>query len=74
MKVLNQQFGKKWACYNGDAVEVIKEIPDNSIHYSIFSPPFASIFTYSDSNRDMGNCKDYDEFVNHLKKFSGCSQ
>lgn len=67
MKVLNQQFSKKWACYNGDAVEVIKEIPDNSIHYSIFSPPFASIFTYSDSDRDMGNCKDYDEFASHFE-------
>lgn len=67
MKVLNQQLEKNWACYNGDCVEVIKEIPDDSIHYSIFSPPFASIFTYSDSDRDMGNCKDYDEFIKHFK-------
>lgn len=67
MKVLNQQFGNNWAVYNGDSVEIIKGIPDNSIHYSIFSPPFASIFTYSDSDRDMGNCKDYEEFTSHFE-------
>ena len=66
MKVLKQQFGDNWACYNGDSVQIIKGIPGDSIHYSIFSPPFSSIFTYSDSDRDMGNAKDYDEFADHF--------
>ena len=63
MKVLNQEIGENWAIYHGDCVEVVKGIPDGSIHYSIFSPPFASLFTYSDSERDMGNCRDYEDFI-----------
>lgn len=48
--------------YHGDCIEVLKGIPDNSIHYSVFSPPFASLYTYSNSERDMGNCRSEDEF------------
>ena len=66
-KVLNQKISTTWAAYNGDCVEVIKGIPDNSIHYSIFSPPFASLFTYSDSDRDMGNCQNYNEFIENFE-------
>jgi DNA modification methylase len=66
MKVLNQAQGKSWVVYHGDACEIIKGIPDNSIHYSIFSPPFASLYTYSNSDRDMGNCKGSDEFYLHF--------
>lgn len=66
MNVLNQDNGLDWSMYNGDCVEVLKGIPDNSIHYSIFSPPFASLYTYSNSERDMGNCKDDDEFFENF--------
>ena len=66
IKVLNQCVGDKYALYNGDSCEVIKNIPDNSIHYTIFSPPFASLYTYSNSDRDMGNCKDDNEFYQHF--------
>lgn len=62
MKVLNQEIGKKFAVYHGDSCEVLKGIPDNSIHYSITSIPFASLYTYSNSDRDMGNCRSYEEF------------
>lgn len=62
MNVLNQTIGKRFAVYNGDCVEVLKGIPDNSIHYSITSIPFASLYTYSNSERDMGNCRSYGEF------------
>lgn len=62
LKVLNQEQGENWIMYNGDSVDIIKGIPDNSIHYSIFSPPFASLYTYSNSERDMGNCKNGDDF------------
>lgn len=66
MKVLHQTFGEGWVLYHADSVEVIKPIPDNSIHYSIFSPPFQSLFTYSDSERDMGNTKTDVEFADHF--------
>jgi DNA modification methylase len=56
-----------WTLYNDDCCERIKKIPDDSIHYSIFSPPFASLFTYSNSPRDMGNSKCMDEFMEHFK-------
>ena len=63
MNVLNQKIGDRFALYNGDCVEVLKGIPDNSIHYSITSIPFASLYTYSNSERDMGNCRSYGEFA-----------
>ena len=67
MEIFNQVITPNYAVYHGDCVEVMKGIPDNSIHYSIFSPPFASLYTYSNSERDMGNSKDYEEFVEHYK-------
>ena len=67
MDVLGQVVKDRYAAYNGDSCEVIKEIPDDSIHYTIFSPPFASLYTYSNSDRDMGNSKGDDEFYNHFK-------
>lgn len=66
IRVLGQKFGEGWTLYNGDSVEVIKPIPDNSIHYSMFSPPFSDLFTYSDSERDIGNSKGDDEFKKHF--------
>lgn len=67
MNVLDQIVRQKYAIYNGDSCEVIKGIPDNSIHYTIFSPPFASLYTYSNSDRDMGNCKGDKEFAEHFR-------
>lgn len=67
MNVLDQVVRQKYAIYNGDSCEVIKGIPDNSIHYTIFSPPFASLYTYSNSDRDMGNCKGDKEFAEHFR-------
>jgi hypothetical protein len=67
----NQEIEKNYALYNGDCVEVVSNLPDESIHYSIFSPPFASLFTYSNSTRDMGNCKDVDAFEKHFKFLVG---
>lgn len=55
-----------WAMYNGDCVEEIKKQQSNSIHYIIYSPPFSSLYTYSNSERDMGNCKNHDEFSEHF--------
>lgn len=67
MNVIDQVVKNKYAIYNGDSCEVIKQIPDNSIHYTIFSPPFASLYTYSNSDRDMGNSKGDDEFFHHFE-------
>jgi len=51
---------------HGDCVEAVSAMADDSIDYSIFSPPFASLYTYSNSERDMGNVKDHDEFFEHF--------
>ena len=59
--------GDGWTLHLGDCVEVASEIPDDSLHYTIYSPPFASLYTYSNSDRDMGNCKDQDEFMQHYR-------
>lgn len=66
MNVLNQDMSEKFTLYQGDCVEVLRGLPDSAIHYSIFSPPFASLYTYSNSDRDMGNCKDDTEFQRHF--------
>lgn len=63
MKVLNQHEGKNFVIYNGDSCEVLKGIPDNSVHLSVTSIPFASLYTYSNSDRDMGNSRTYQEFA-----------
>lgn len=62
MNVINQYHGKGFSLFNGDSAEVLKAIPDDSIHFEIYSPPFASLYTYSNSERDLGNCKSNDEF------------
>lgn len=67
MKVLNQEFGPDWAMYNGDCVSVISGMPDASIDYTIFSPPFASLYTYSNSDFDMGNVQSDEEFSEQFR-------
>ena len=66
MKVFDQEITNNYALYHGDSIEVIKGIPDNSIGFSMFSPPFAELYTYSDSEKDMGNSSNYDEFFIHF--------
>ncbi len=66
MKVLNQHTTEDFAMYHGDCVEVVSGLPDRSVDYTIFSPPFASLYTYSNSPRDMGNCRGDDEFFAHF--------
>jgi hypothetical protein len=60
------ETGNGWTLHLGDSCEVIKSIADNSIGFSVFSPPFASLYTYSNSDRDMGNSKEYGEFADHF--------
>jgi hypothetical protein len=58
--------GDGWTMHLGDCVDVAKTLGDSSIGFSVFSPPFASLYTYSASDRDMGNSKDYNEFETHF--------
>ena len=67
MNVIDQLIDDRMAIYNGDSCEVLKNIPDNSIHYTIFSPPFANLYCYSNSDRDMGNCSGNEEFAKHFE-------
>ena len=67
MNVKDQAITEKYALYNGDSCEILLDIPDNSVHYSIFSPPFSSLYTYSNSDRDLGNCRTDNEFFEHFK-------
>ncbi len=62
---LKQIEGDGWSLVQGDSCEVLAGLPANSVHYSIFSPPFASLYTYSASPRDLGNCATHEEFWEH---------
>lgn len=64
--ILDQLVTDQFAAYHGDCVEVMQMLTPNSIGYSIFSPPFASLYTYSNSPRDVGNVRNYQEFLQHF--------
>jgi len=66
MNVLHQTVTERFSLYHSDCVEVLKALPDSSAHYSVFSPPFASLYTYSNSPRDLGNCGSMGEFFEHF--------
>lgn len=66
MKCLDSTSGEGWMLYHGDCVEVLRGLPERSVDYSIFSPPFASLYTYSNSPRDMGNVRSDEEFFEHF--------
>lgn len=63
----DKKEGAGWTLYLGDCVEQVAKLPSDSVHFSVFSPPFASLYTYSNSDRDMGNSKDEKEFAEHLR-------
>lgn len=67
IKVINQEIRDNWAVYHGDNVQVMKGFPDDSIGFTMFSPPFLSLYTYSNSILDMGNSKTDEEFYEHYK-------
>ncbi len=66
-KVDDQIHGESYSLYCGDCVEGMKGIPSDSVHFNIHSPPFANLYIYSDSDRDMGNCANDEEFFSHYK-------
>ena len=64
-KVIDEAHGAEWSLYHGDSVSVFPQVPDNSVGFTIFSPPFSQLYIYTDSIADMGNCVDDDEFFHH---------
>lgn len=65
MAVIDQKITDRYAAYNGDCMEVMPTLPKGSIHLSVYSPPFAGLYHYSSSERDLSNCRDYEEFFAH---------
>jgi len=70
--VIDQDVTDQYAIYNGDCCEVLPTLPDNSIHLSVYSPPFATdgggcLYHYSSSERDLSNCRSYGEFFEHYE-------
>jgi hypothetical protein len=65
IECLDSASGENWMAYNGDCVSVVAQLPDESVGFSIYSPPFQNIFVYSDSEADMGNCTSDEEFNRH---------
>tara|TARA_R100000664_G_C2744271_1_gene132294 strand:- start:232 stop:1158 length:927 start_codon:yes stop_codon:yes gene_type:complete len=68
VELIGQEVSDNFALYNGDCCEVIEGIPSDSVGMSVFSPPFADLYSYSNSERDMGNSKNYGEFFDHFSK------
>lgn len=66
MAVKDQKVTEHYAIYNGDCIEVMAGMKDESIDFSIYSPPFAGLYQYSNSERDLSNCRSYDEFFEHF--------
>lgn len=67
MAIIDQEITDKYALYNGDCVEVMRNLPDSSVHMSIYSPPFCGLYNYSSSELDLSNCSSYQEFFEHYK-------
>lgn len=65
MAVTDQVITDQYAIYNGDCIDVMKSLPDEKIHLSIYSPPFGGLYHYSSSERDLSNCDDYEQFFQH---------
>jgi DNA modification methylase len=67
MDVIESKITDKFAIYNGDCIEVMQSFPAESIHLSIYSPPFGGLYTYSSSERDLSNCDSYEDFFEHYE-------
>jgi DNA modification methylase len=67
--VKNSLITDRYAIYNGDSMDLMAEMPDESIHASIYSPPFAGLYIYSSNDRDVSNARNYEEFREHYGMF-----
>jgi DNA modification methylase len=66
-RCLNQVSGDTFSAINGDCVDVVRQLPDKSVGFSVYSPPFGDLFIYSDSEADMGNSSSDGEFFDHYE-------
>lgn len=71
MNVANQTISDSFALYHGDSAEVLRGLPENSVDLSVYSPPFGSLYTYSASERDLGNCASDEQFFAHYAYIIG---
>lgn len=69
MGFLEQDVNDRWAIYNGDAMDMLQALPDESIHAAIYSPPFGGLYHYSSDDRDLSNARDYGEFFEQYDYF-----
>ena len=67
MAVKRQIITDRYAIYNGDCIEVMQSLPDESFHGSIYSPPFGGLYHYSSDERDLSNARNYAEFFEHYE-------
>ncbi|SMC42674.1 DNA modification methylase [Fulvimarina manganoxydans] len=67
VNVIDQVISDNYAIYNGDCIEVMAGLPDKSVHLSVYSPPFGGLYNYSSDERDLSNCRDYDQFFDHYR-------
>lgn len=66
-KVIDQVVTEKYAAYHGDCIDVMQGLPKESVHLSVYSPPFGGLYHYSSEARDLSNCFDYDQFFGHYE-------
>ena len=62
LTIIDQAIGSQWTALHGDCVHAMRDLPDASVGFSVYSPPFGDLFVYSDSIADMGNCADDAQF------------
>jgi DNA modification methylase len=67
MAVKDQIIKDEYSIYNGDCIEVMQDLPDESVHLSVYSPPFCGLYHYSSSSRDLSNADSYEDFFKHYK-------
>ena len=69
IRSLNEHHGDSFVAYNGDCVDIARQMPDNSVGLSVYSPPFSGLYIYNDSELDMGNSANDEEFLRHYSYF-----
>ena len=67
MAVIEQKITENYAIYLGDCTETMQSFKSESVHLSVYSPPFGGLYHYSSSERDLSNCRNYEEFFEHYE-------
>lgn len=64
---MNPELTERYALYHGDCIEVMRQLPEQSVGFSVYSPPFCGLYQYSSSEKDLSNCRNYAEFFAHYE-------